>query len=103
MPDYKDSTISTKELEPFHDWVIVKRDHEVSETESGLIIPEKYRDKPLACTVIRAGWEVDWLAEGDRILIGRWDGTDMKCNDGSWITLVKPEDIVCRVNASQEV
>lgn len=94
-----EQSLSIKDLKPFNEWIVTRRDHETEETESGLIIPEKYRDRPLACTVVRAGPSVSYLDEGQRILIDRFAGTDIKLKDGSWACLVRPSEIVCLINA----
>ena len=94
--------LSIDELEPWGEWIVTRRDHQTEETETGLIIPEKYRDRPLACTVVRAGPSVEWLSEGSRILIGRWDGTDIKLNDGTWACLVRSSEIVCLIGSASD-
>ena len=98
-----EDTLSIDELEPWGEWIVTRRDHETEETESGLIIPEKYRNRPLACTVVRAGPSVEWLSAGARILIGRWDGTDIKLRDGTWVCLVRPSEVVCLIGSAPDV
>jgi chaperonin GroES len=65
---------------------------------SGLIIPEKAREKPTTGKILRFGHLVEGLETGQRIVIGKWDGNDMKCQDGTHISLIQPDDIIALIN-----
>lgn len=95
MSDTKETKISIESLDPFFEWIVARRDHATEETETGLIIPEAYQDKPLICTVLKTGWDAErYCKPNDIVLIQRYEGSDMKLNDGSWVTLIRPSDIM---------
>jgi co-chaperonin GroES (HSP10) len=79
-------------------WIVIERDPELEETESGFIIPEKAREKPTTATVLRVGHLVEDLEPGTRVVIGKWDGNDMTCQDGTSVSLIQPDDIIALID-----
>ena len=74
-------------LRPLHDRVIVKRIEEEEKTSGGIIIPDTAKEKPQEGKVIAVGkgkildnGKVSPMAveKGDRILFGKYSGTDIK-------------------------
>ena len=74
-------------VKPLYDRVIVKRLEAETQTASGIIIPDNAKEKPLQGIVRAVGngkvadnGEVRPLQvqEGDRVLIGKYAGTEIK-------------------------
>ena len=87
---------------PLHDRILVLRLEEAGTTRGGLIIPDSAKDKPQEGGVIAIGkgktndeGKVFALAvkEGDRILFGKYSGTEIKI-DGEDLLIMKEEDVL---------
>ena len=72
---------------PLHDRVVVKRLDSEEKTKGGIIIPDTAKEKPSEGEIIAVGPggrdETGKLVpldvkKGDRILFGKWSGTDRK-------------------------
>lgn len=90
-------------LTPLHDRVIVKRVEAVSQTNGGIIIPENAKERPQEAKVLAVGagrftdaGTVIPLAvkPGDRVLMSKYGGTDLKIEDES-VTILREEEILC--------
>jgi chaperonin GroES len=89
-------------IRPLHDRVIVHRLEEEEKTKGGIIIPDSAKEKPLEGKVIAAGKgkimengdirPLD-VKEGDRILFGKYAGTEVKI-DGEEHLILREEDIL---------
>jgi chaperonin GroES len=87
---------------PLHDRVLVKRIEAEEKTKSGLIIPDTAKEKPMEGEVVSVGsgtrqengttTPLDVKA-GDRILFGKWSGTEIKLNNTDYIVM-KESDIM---------
>jgi chaperonin GroES len=75
---------------PLGDRVLVKRVEEEAKTKGGIIIPDTAKEKPQEGEVISV--EMDVKA-GDRILFGKWSGTEVKI-DGEDLIIMKESDIL---------
>ena len=87
---------------PLHDRVLVRRIEEVGTTRGGIIIPDSAKDKPSEGEVISVGrgksndeGKVFPLAvkEGDRILFGKYAGTEIKL-DGEDFVIMREEEVL---------
>ena len=86
---------------PLGDRVLVKRVEEEEKTRGGIIIPDTAKEKPQEGEVIAVGpgardesgkiQPLDVKA-GDRILFGKWSGTEVKL-DGKDHVILKEEDL----------
>lgn len=91
-----------KKFRPLHDRVLVKRIEEKEKTIGGIIIPDTAKEKPMEGEVIAVGpgsrndsgnlVALD-VKEGDRILFGKWSGTEIKI-DGHDYIVMKESDIM---------
>ena len=89
-------------IRPLYDRIVVKRIEEQETTRSGIIIPDSAKEKPQEGEVIAAGHgkrlddgklvALDVKA-GDRILFGKWSGTEVKL-DGEELIIMKESDIM---------
>ncbi len=92
---------------PLGDRVLIKRVEEESKTKGGIIIPDTAKEKPQEGEVLAVGpggrdesgkrVEMDVKA-GDRILFGKWSGTEVKI-DGEDLIIMKESDILGVVDA----
>ena len=92
---------------PLHDRVVVKRVDAEEKTKGGIIIPDTAKEKPQEGEVIAAGpgardesgklIPLD-LKAGDRILFGKWSGTEIKI-DGEDVLIMKESDVMGVVEA----
>ena len=87
---------------PLHDRILVRRVEEADTTRGGIIIPDSAKDKPQEGEVISAGkgkvnedGKVFPLAvkEGDRILFGKYSGTEIKL-DGEDFIIMREEEVL---------
>jgi len=87
---------------PLRDRVLVKRLEEVEQKVGGIIIPDSAKEKPQQAEVVAAGTgrvlesgERVALAvkAGDKVLIGKWSGTDVKV-DGQEYLILKEDEIL---------
>ena len=87
---------------PLHDRVLVRRVTAEEKTAGGIIIPDTAKEKPQAGEVISVGsgtlndkGELRALdvKAGDRILFGKWSGTEVKLN-GEELLIMKESDIM---------
>ncbi len=87
---------------PLHDRVLVRRIEEEEKTASGIIIPDAAKDKPMEGEIIAVGPGVRDengalqaldVKAGDRILFGKWSGTEVKM-DGEELIVMKESDIM---------
>jgi chaperonin GroES len=87
---------------PLHDRVVVTRIDAEEKTAGGIIIPDTAKEKPTEGEVIAVGpggrdesgklIPID-LKEGDRVLFGKWSGTEVKI-DGAEYLIMKESDIM---------
>ena len=87
---------------PLHDRVLVRRVEEENKTKGGIIIPDTAKEKPQEGEVVAVGGgaikddgsvrALDVKA-GDRILFGKWSGTEVKLN-GEELIIMKESDIL---------
>jgi len=87
---------------PLHDRVLVKRIEAEEKTKSGLIIPDSAKEKPMEGEVISVGSGIRQedgkvtpldVKAGDRILFGKWSGTEIKLDNQDYIVM-KESDIM---------
>jgi chaperonin GroES len=87
---------------PLHDRILVRRVEEADTTRGGIIIPDSAKDKPMEGEVISAGKgkiseegkvrPLD-VHEGDRILFGKYSGTEIKI-DGEDFIIMREEEVL---------
>ena len=89
-------------IKPLNDRVIVKRVEEEQETAGGIIIPDTAKEKPQEGRVVAVGpGKLDdtgergalEVKEGDRILFGKYAGTEIKIDGGDHI-FIREDDIL---------
>ena len=77
------------DFRPLHDRVLVRRIEADEKTAGGIIIPDTAKEKPQEGEVVAAGTGARSddgtvhpleVKKGDRILFGKWSGTEVKVN-----------------------
>ncbi len=94
--------MAKSKFRPLHDRVVVRRVESESKTAGGIIIPDTAKEKPQEGEIIAVGSgarddhgklvPLDVKA-GDRILFGKWSGTEVKLN-GEDLLIMKESDIM---------
>ena len=87
-------------VRPLHDRVLVKRVEEKEVVKGGIIIPDTAKEKPMEGEVIAIGngkvmddgkrAKMDVKA-GDRILFGKYSGTEIKIDDQDYLIMREDE------------
>jgi chaperonin GroES len=87
-------------VRPLHDRVLVKRVEEKETVKGGIIIPDTAKEKPMEGEVIAVGSgkvmddgkraAMDVKA-GDRILFGKYSGTEIKIDDQDYLIMREDE------------
>ncbi len=80
-------------FQPLGKRVLVKRVEETSTTASGIIIPDNAKEKPLMAEVIAVSKEVSDIKNGDKVLFGKYGGTEVKLGNDEFLVL-NTEDIL---------
>ena len=92
-------------VRPLHDRILVKRVEAGEQVRGGIIIPDTAKEKPQEAEVIAVG-EGKYLEDGkrqkmdvkkgDKILIGKYSGTDIKIDDGEY-TILREDEVLAIV------
>ncbi len=87
---------------PLHDRILVKRIEEKETAKGGIIIPDTAKEKPQEAEVIAVGHgkkteegkvvPLDVKA-GDRILFGKYSGTEIKLADEEYL-IIREEEVL---------
>ncbi len=87
-------------VRPLGDKILVKRSEAETKTKSGIFLPESAKEKPQEATVVavgdgkllengsRAPFQVK---KGDRILISKWGGTEIKIDGVEHLVLTEDD------------
>ena len=93
-------------ITPLHDRVLVRRLEQIEAVKGGIIIPDTAKEKPQEGEVIAVGAgklekgrriPLDVKA-GDRILFGKYTGSEIKI-DGQEYLILREEEILVKVGA----
>lgn len=89
-------------IRPLNDRVLVKRIEEQETTKGGIIIPDTAKEKPIEGKVIAVGSGKTFedgktrpldVKQGDRVLFGKYSGTEVKV-DGEEHLILREEEIL---------
>ena len=87
---------------PLHDRVLVRRIEAEEKTAGGIISPDNAKEKPQEGEVVSVGTGARAddgritppdVKSGDKILFGKWSGTEVKVN-GEDLIIMKESDIL---------
>ena len=87
-------------VRPLHDRVLIERLEQEEQIRGGIIIPDSAKEKPQEAKVVAVGpgkaldngerSAMDVKA-GDKVLIGKYSGSEIKMNDEEYIILREDE------------
>jgi chaperonin GroES len=92
---------------PLHDRVLIRRIEEKETVKGGIIIPDTAKEKPQEGEVIAVGAgriekgqriALDVKA-GDRVLFGKYSGTEIKIDDEEYLIL-KEDEILAKISGA---
>ena len=93
---------------PLHDRVLIKRIEEKESVKGGIIIPDTAKEKPQEGEVIAVGAgktndegkrvPLDVKA-GDRVLFGKYSGTEIKVDDEDYLIL-REDEILAKLSGA---
>jgi chaperonin GroES len=94
-------------ITPLHDRVLVRRLEEKETVKGGIIIPDSAKEKPQEGEVIAVGSGRREKGElipldvkpGDRILFGKYSGSDIKIDDEEYMIL-KEDEILAKIGSA---
>jgi chaperonin GroES len=94
-------------LTPLHDRVIVRRIEEKESVRGGIIIPDSAKEKPMEGEIIAAGPGKREKGElipldvkpGDRVLFGKYSGTEIKIEDEE-LLILREEEILAKLSGA---
>src|SRR5580658_8079334 len=94
-------------LTPLHDRVVVKRNEEKESIKGGIIIPDSAKEKQQESEVIAVGSGKREKGElipldvkpGDRVLFGKYSGTEIKIEDEEYLIL-REEEILAKLSGA---
>jgi chaperonin GroES len=94
-------------ITPLHDRVLVKRIEEKETVKGGIIIPDTAKEKPQEGEVVAVGAGRREKGErvpldvkaGDRVLFGKYSGTDIKL-EGEEYLILREEEILAKIGGA---
>ncbi len=100
-------------IKPLHDRVLIKRlDDPEEEIRGGIVIPDTAKEKPQEGEVVavgegkvlESGEQVKMsVKEGDRILFGKYSGTEVKIDDEEFLIMREDEILGILVGKKSKV
>jgi chaperonin GroES len=92
-------------IRPLHDRIVVKRVEVKEQVRGGIVLPDTAKEKPQEAEVIAVGdgkydeagkrIKLD-VKKGDKILIGKYSGTDIKLDDVEY-TIIREDEVLAVV------
>ena len=87
-------------IRPLHDRIVAKRIEQTEEVRGGIIIPDSAKEKPQEAEIVAVGpgklnddgkrAPMD-VKVGDRVLVGKYSGSEIKLNDEDLVILREDE------------
>jgi chaperonin GroES len=97
-------------ISPLNDRVLVKRIEQQDEVRGGIIIPDTAKEKPQEAEVVAVGpGKLDDdgkrlpmnVKAGDRVLVGKYSGTDIKLDDEDH-TILREDEILAIIQTKKK-
>jgi chaperonin GroES len=99
------ATATNLKLRPLYDRIVVKRLDVKDQVRGGIIIPDSAKEKPQEAEVVAVGdgkyddngkrIKLD-VKKGDKILIGKYSGTEIKIEDVEY-TILREDEVLAIV------
>jgi len=97
-------------VKPLHDRILIKRVEEKETIKGGIIIPDTAKEKPQEAEVIAVGGgkkteegkviPMDVKA-GDRILFGKYSGTEIKIDDEEYL-IIREDEVLGIIESTKQ-
>jgi len=97
-------------VKPLHDRIVIKRVEEKETIKGGIIIPDTAKEKPQEGEVIAVGGgkkteegkviPMDVKA-GDRILFGKYSGTEIKVDDEEYL-IIREDEVLGIIESTKQ-
>ena len=93
-------------IQPLADRIVVKALEAEEKTKGGIVLPETAKEKPQEGKIIAIGKgkvmesgevRAPEVKVGDRVLYGKYSGTEITTKDGEELLIMKEEDILAIV------
>lgn len=93
-------------LYPLDDRVIIEIEEAEEKTQGGIVLPDTAKEKPQRGKVVAVGSgklldsgerAKPVLAEGDRVIFGKYSGSDVKV-DGKEYKILRENEVLARLN-----
>ena len=90
-------------IQPLGDRVVLKQLEPEEKTKGGIVLPDTAKEKPQEGEVVAVGkgkvldngqLQVPEVKVGDRVLYGKYSGTDITTKEGEEYLIVREEDIL---------
>ena len=104
------ATSVTTTFTPLHDRILVRRLEETETIRGGIIIPDSAKEKPQEGEVISVGkgksndegkvFPLDVKA-GDRVLFGKYSGTEIKIEDEE-LLILREDEILAKLSGASK-
>jgi chaperonin GroES len=96
-------------VRPLHDRILIRRIEEKETVKGGIIIPDTAKEKPQEAEVVAVGngkkteegkvIPLD-VKKGDRILFGKYSGTEIKIEDEEYL-IIREEEVLGVLEATK--
>src|SRR3569833_1204186 len=102
QPPSRQSEGIAMKFRPLHDRVVIRRVDEAGTSKGGIIIPDTAKEKPMEGEIVAVGPGARddkgalmplGVKTGDRILFGKWAGTEIKLNGVALQNKTEAEDM----------
>ncbi len=90
-------------IRPLHDRVVIRRVEGEQTSAGGIVLPDSAKEKPILGEVIAVGpgklgkggerLNLD-VKKGDKVLFGKYSGTEVKLNGGEEYIVMREDDIM---------
>ena len=93
-------------IQPLGDRIVVKALEAQEVTKGGIVLPDSVKEKPQEGKIIAVGKgkvlesgsvQAPEVKVGDRVLYGKYSGTEITTKDGEELLIMKEEDILAIV------
>jgi chaperonin GroES len=97
-------------IQPLGDRIIVKPLAAEEKTKGGIILPDSAKEKPQEGEVVAVGKgkalengniQALELKKGDRVLYGKYSGSEIKTKDGEDLLIMREEDVLAVITVEK--
>jgi len=94
-------------IKPLGDRILVKVLEAQEKTKGGIVLPDTAKEKPQEAEVVAVGQgktletgkvQLLEVKVGDKILFGKYSGTEVSTKDGQEYLILKEEDVLAIIN-----